>query len=425
MSRKKRKTVLPESEENAPEIASAPEESAPETVLQPETEAAEAVTENPEGSPAEDIPRDPPAEEEPAEVSPAETETQAETEDAAAEESGKGTEEDEEETEEETASPLEELPGAGFEETVEDVRASQIKSSYKGKKSHVLNAGFFVRFVLIALCGALFMYSAVSIARRLADDMESEQFIEELRNDTGEKSAVARQKKSRAITSPLCLYDALGVSEYTPEYAEPVISDEYDSILNTISRLKEINGDIYGWVRCTGGLLGINYPVVKHEDNDYYLRRNLYGEYSVGGTIFVDYRDSDVHGESLNTVLYGHNMTNGTMFRAVKDWFESPERATVAPLINVEIITPQATYIYEIFSAYRDDGADFITISFRDNAAYKDFLKSLLKKSVLKQKFAYDENTRLLTFVTCTNSGRNEDERYVMHFKLVKIVKYG
>ena len=320
--------------------------------------------------------------------------------------------------------PLEELPGAGFEETVENARTDKIVSSFRGKKKRVLNSAFFVRLALLALCGALFMYSAVSIAQRLADDMKSEQFIEDLRNDTSEKPAMSRLKKSRSVSSPLCLYDALGVSEYNPEYTEPEISDEYDPILNTLEKLRAVNKDIYGWIRCTGGMLGIDYPVVKADDNDYYLRRNLYGEYSVAGTIFVDYRDNARHGESYNTVIYGHNMTNGTMFRAVKDWFDSAERNATAPLINVEIITLHGAYIYEIFSAYRSDGAEFITVSFRSNSSYKSFLKSILRKSVLNQKFAYDENTRILTLCTCTNSGRNEDERYVVHCRLVKIINY-
>lgn len=404
----------------------------------PGIETEEPVT-GPES--AEEAPAEAEAEETPAEESVESAEENAETvegpaaeaEDSAeetAEETSEEAEEEPEETEEaeepadETPQPAEELPGAGFEETVEYADVSQIKNSYKGKKSRVLSAAFFVRLVLLALCGALFMYSAVSIAERFADDIKSEDFISTLQSNANERSAVQRQMKSRALSSPLCLYDALGVTEYTPEFIEPEVSDKYDSILNQISQLRNINPEIYGWIRCTGGMLGINYPVYKHDDNDYYLRRNIYGEYSVAGTIYVDYRDSDRHGESFNTIFYGHNMTNGTMFRAIKDWFDSPERNSTAPLINVEIITPQAAYVYEIFSAYRSDGAEFITVSFRDTAAYKSFLKSIIRKSVLGSKSAYDENTRIITLCTCTNSGKNEDERYVIHCKLVKIVKY-
>ena len=415
---KKRKKITaaePVTEETAESQATGTEETVTEPEIAEETPAEEAAAEE---TPAEETVE---AVEETVEETVAEAEETEEAEDAVTE--ADEPEEEPEENAEETPQ-REELPGAGFEETVEYADVSQIKNSYKGKKSRVLSAAFFVRLALLALCGALFMYSAVSIAERFADDIKSEDFINTLQSNANERSAVQRQMKSRALSSPLCLYDALGVTEYTPEFEEPVVSDKYDSILNQISQLRNINPEIYGWIRCTGGMLGINYPVYKHDDNDYYLRRNIYGEYSVAGTIYVDYRDSDRHGESLNTVFYGHNMTNGTMFRAIKDWFDSAERNATAPLINVEIITPQAAYIYEIFSAYRSDGSEFITVSFRDNAAYKSFLKSITRKSVLNRQTTYDEKTRIITLCTCTNSGRNEDERYVIHCKLVKIVKY-
>ena len=63
-------------------------------------------------------------------------------------------------------------------------------------------------------------------------------------------------------------------------------------------------------------------------------------------------------------------------------------------------------------------------MSFRDNETYTKFLKTILSRSVLKRRTAYDENTRIITLSTCTNSGRNEDERYVVHCKLIKIIKY-
>ena len=283
---------IPEEAETAPvteetvsediKDAAAAEDAIPETPSAEEG-SEEAVCEEAAGTEEpEEGPEEEPEAEKAVELTPEEIEEEAFRADLAA------------------TAPLEELPGAGFEETVENARTDKIVSSFRGKKKRVLNSAFFVRLVLLALCGALFMYSAVSIAQRLADDMKSEQFMEELRSDTSEKSAMSRLKKSRSISSPLCLYDALGVSEYNPEYTEPEISDEYDPILNTLEKLRAINPDIYGWIRCTGGMLGIDYPVVKADDNEYYLRRNLYGEYSVAGTIFVDYRDNARHGESYN-----------------------------------------------------------------------------------------------------------------------------
>jgi len=73
----------------------------------------------------------------------------------------------------------------------------------------------------------------------------------------------------------------------------------------------EKNGDIIGWITLPN--TKIDYPFVTAKDNDYYLRRDLYGNYAVAGTIFMDYRCSPDFTD-FNTVIYGHYMRNGSMF---------------------------------------------------------------------------------------------------------------
>ncbi|MFQ8840004.1 MAG: class B sortase [Clostridium fessum] len=60
----------------------------------------------------------------------------------------------------------------------------------------------------------------------------------------------------------------------------------------------------------------INYPVVQGKDNDYYLHRDLNGQKSTAGTIFLDYADR-ADFSSLHNVLYGHHMKNGSMFKDI------------------------------------------------------------------------------------------------------------
>ena len=45
-----------------------------------------------------------------------------------------------------------------------------------------------------------------------------------------------------------------------------------------LSKLYEINNDLVGWIRIKN--TDINYPVVKSKEENYYLRRNFYKEYS-------------------------------------------------------------------------------------------------------------------------------------------------
>jgi len=73
----------------------------------------------------------------------------------------------------------------------------------------------------------------------------------------------------------------------------------------------EINMDIVGWLSIPE--TKIDYPFAQAHNNDYYLRRDVYGNYAAAGTLFMDHRCANDFTGS-NTIIYGHTMRNGTMF---------------------------------------------------------------------------------------------------------------
>lgn len=110
---------------------------------------------------------------------------------------------------------------------------------------------------------------------------------------------------------------------------------------------KEVNPDIYSWILIPD--TPINYPVVQHPDaNTHYINYNLDGSKGYPGCIFTEnYNSKDW--EDVNTILYGHNMRNGSMFGklnsfANKDYFEEHP--------YVYIYSPDAVRVYQIFAAY-------------------------------------------------------------------------
>ncbi len=318
------------------------------------------------------------------------------------------------------------LPEASFEETVEEYNLARIKPTYNGKKTSIINGVFVVRLLLLVACASMFMYCVFSIADRVIADMKSKSLMDNLIETTERKSVVSRVAKVSGTPSTLTLYDALGVTEYENDYKniEVDATGKYDNIRYTIMDLKNKNKEIYGWIRCKGGMANINYPIVKSTDNSFYLDKNIYKSTSPSGSIFTDFRNSFTHSNNYNTIFYGHNMSSGDMFGAVSVWYNSPTRNTMAEQITIEVITPDAVYIYEIFAAYRSVGADFTTVSFRNNSNYLSFLQKIANKSVLKRGMPYDVNTRIITLSTCTNVKSNPDERYVVHGILTKIIKY-
>jgi sortase B len=89
-----------------------------------------------------------------------------------------------------------------------------------------------------------------------------------------------------------------------------------DEIVNqSVIDLQAKYPDALGWLTVPG--TKIDYPFVQSKDNDYYLRRDLNGDYALAGTLFMDYRcEKDF--TSQNTIIYGHHMKNGSMFGTLK-----------------------------------------------------------------------------------------------------------
>ena len=110
------------------------------------------------------------------------------------------------------------------------------------------------------------------------------------------------------------------------------------------SNLKSINEDIIGWIEIEG--TDINYPILKDNDNLYYLKHNYLKKYNSNGSIFTLDINPFIDCETL---LYGHNMKNGTMFSILgkyldKDFLFSHQK--------IKIYTPNKNYEGVIFSVY-------------------------------------------------------------------------
>jgi len=103
--------------------------------------------------------------------------------------------------------------------------------------------------------------------------------------------------------------------------AEPDRRDPPAIINQSIVDLQnDVNGDIIGWL--TIPHTQIDYPFVITGDNDFYMYRNVYGSTAASGSLFMDYRCSpDFSG--VNTVIYGHNMRNRSMFGDLRQFADA------------------------------------------------------------------------------------------------------
>ena len=97
------------------------------------------------------------------------------------------------------------------------------------------------------------------------------------------------------------------------ETAETETASEETAIIPVkFGELQSVNPDVYAWITVPG--TEIDYPILQHpSDNSYYLMHNIDGSYGYPGCIYTENLNSKDFTDN-NTVIYGHNMKNGSMF---------------------------------------------------------------------------------------------------------------
>ena len=172
--------------------------------------------------------------------------------------------------------------------------------------------------------------------------------------------------------------------------------------------LQEINNDIVGWLY-EDAIPSISYPVVQGEDNEYYLHRTFEKADNFAGTVFIDCKNNkDL--SSCNTIVYGHNMKNGTMFGKLKQF---KEESTIQKSPYIWMLTPEGDYRYEIFTAYTAEvDSDTYTLfkgPGEELVKYAEKMQSY--SSLVRTPLTFDVHDRILTLSTCTG---DDTTRYVV-----------
>lgn len=175
------------------------------------------------------------------------------------------------------------------------------------------------------------------------------------------------------------------------------------------------NSETIGWLQING--TKINYPLVQHSNNDFYLEHDFYKRKTKNGWIFGDYRNNFEKFDN-NTIIYGHNLINGTMFGTLpkllnKNWFENKNNH------YIKLSTKNTNTIWQIFSVYKiTPTTDYLQTRFNSTTMYQEFLNTLKSRS--KYSFDLDVNytDKIITLSTCDNTGT---KRIAIHAKLINI----
>lgn len=193
----------------------------------------------------------------------------------------------------------------------------------------------------------------------------------------------------------------------------------YDKDVNIAELQETVNKDIYAWIYIPDTM--IDYPVLQHPtNNNYYLDYNLDGSKGYPGCIYTENYNKKDFSDPV-TVLYGHNMKNGSMFAGLHE-FKDEEYFQEHP--SVYIYREEDILEYEIFAAYEYSNYHILlNHNFSSKDVFKNYLKKIFSyKGNFKKDVELTEESRILTLSTCVaNQG---SKRYLVQGVLREVYTY-
>ena len=260
--------------------------------------------------------------------------------------------------------------------------------------------------------------------------------VERMRNDEGRGRDIRdkryhrgrkKKKKKAGIFSTIILVVALAVFCFSAFQLFKILKgyhdgrSEYDKVRKlaveekkddgedqfsvNFDELMKMNPDTIGWIRFHPEPSQISYPIVKGKDNSEYLKKTFSANENTLGAIFLNV-DNNADFMDKNTIIYGHRMKDGSMFRHLQDY---EEKSFWESNPYFYIYTPDGREItYHIYSAGQvEDTSDTYLTSFESEEAYQSFLNMTKEASLYDTGVELNAQSAIVTLSTCTSASDN------------------
>lgn len=132
--------------------------------------------------------------------------------------------------------------------------------------------------------------------------------------------------------------------------------------------------DIYAWVRFPG--TQVDYPIVQRfGEDDYYLRKDLDGNYDIAGSIYTQFSYNTTTMDDPVTVIYGHDMRNESMFGGLQPWGTSTQLSDETVFY---IYQPGRRLTYRVFATVPYSTSHILYYyNFHEEASYNSFFDEI------------------------------------------------
>ncbi len=240
-----------------------------------------------------------------------------------------------------------------------------------------------IRNLLIVLCLLIAGVCVGFIALTLMNRQRNEQIYDEVKEQV--KTTTAQTQETQAETRE-------SVTKETVAGADGTVID-FDA-------LTAINPDIYAWIEIPG--TRVDYPIAQSPTNDYYyLNHTIEGAEGYPGSIYTE-RKNHKDFSDFNTLIYGHDMNDGSMFKGLHDY---EDLTFMQENPYVYIYRPEGRLTYRIFAAVvYDDRHILLTYDFskdEDRQAFLDSLDTGDERNVFDDSVEVTADDRIITLSTC------------------------
>ena len=212
--------------------------------------------------------------------------------------------------------------------------------------------------------------------------------------------------------------------ETPPAETPPPVDEEYQKYvaecIAEAKKMKEKYPDFIGFMVIDDGYRFKDFkrPILQSTDNQYYVEHLIDGTPNTTGEVFLDFRNESDILDNRNSVIYGHNMNDGSKFGQIKSY----KYAETFYARNITIITPECVMTFKPFSYYQTEiKTPYTRIPFSSDEEFAEFCRSEQAKSKHPSNYQFTGQERIITLSTCY--GTSLTERHCVHAVLVDIAK--
>jgi len=181
------------------------------------------------------------------------------------------------------------------------------------------------------------------------------------------------------------------VMHYKPDVSNP-----------SLSELQGINTDVCAWLTMDG--TNIDYPVLRADDNTKYLNQDIYADYSLGGSIFLDYRCSKDFSDQYS-LIYGHHMAGGKMFGDIEQF---ADKSYFDEHPTGWLYLPGRTYQLEIIAFLEVDAYTSVLFNLPlEEGGWEGIAAHIQKDATYRRGAELTDQDHILALSTCAEETTN------------------